>query len=57
MVKEHTSSKTDSLKFFKLEGTLKGKAGNFEEANSIVNVITINNFVEKLEASNELISN
>ena len=56
-VKEHIYSKTDSLKVFKLEGTFKDNAGNFGEANSIVNVITINNVVEKLEASNELISN
>ena len=56
-VKEHIYSKTDSLKVFKLEGTFKDNAGNFGEANSIVNVITINNVVEKLEASNELIYN
>jgi len=57
LVKEHIYSKTDSLKVFKLEGTFKDNAGNFGEANSIVNVITINNIVEKLEASNELIYN
>ena len=57
LVKEHIYSKTDSLKVFKLEGTFKDNAGNFGEANSIVNVITINNVVEKLEASNELIYN
>ena len=57
LVKEHIYSKTDSFKVFKLEGTFKDNAGNFGEANSIVNVITINNVVEKLEASNELISN
>ena len=57
LVKEHIYSKTDNLKVFKLEGTFKDNAGNFGEANSIVNVITINNVVEKLEASNELIYN
>ena len=57
LVKEHIYSKTDSFKVFKLEGTFKDNAGNFGEANSIVNVITINNVVEKLEASNELIYN
>jgi len=57
LVKEHIYSKTDSLKVFKLEGTFKDNAGNFGEANSIVHVITINSVVEKLEASNELISN
>jgi hypothetical protein len=57
LVKEHIYSKTDSLKVFKLEGTFKDNAGNFGEVNSIVNVITINNVVEKLEASNELIYN
>ncbi|MBJ57935.1 MAG: hypothetical protein CMP24_06835 [Rickettsiales bacterium] len=57
LVKEHIYSETDNLKIFKLEGTFKDNAGNFGEANSIVNVITINNIVEKLEASNELIYN
>ena len=57
MVKEHIYSETDNLKVFKLEGTFKDNAGNFGEANSIVNVITINNIVEKLEASNEMIYN
>ena len=57
LVKEHIYSETDNLKVFKLEGTFKDNAGNFGEANSIVNVITINNIVEKLEASNELIYN
>ena len=57
LVKEHIYSKTDSLKVFKLEGTFKDNAGNFGATNSIVNVITINNVVEKLEASNELIYN
>mgnify|MGYP000472819136 CR=1 FL=1 len=57
LVKEHIYSKTDNLKVFKLEGTFKDNAGNFGEANSIVNVITSNNIVEKLEASNELIYN
>ena len=57
LVKEHIYSNTDNLKVFKLEGTFKDNAGNFGEANSIVNVITINNIVEKLEASNELIYN
>ena len=56
-VKEHIYSKKDSLKIFKLEGTFKDNAGNFGEVNSIVNVITINNVVEKLQASNELIYN
>ena len=57
LVKEHIYSETDNLKVFKLEGTFKDNAGNFGEANSIVNVITVNNIVEKLEASNELIYN
>ena len=57
LVKEHIYSDTDNLKVFKLEGTFKDNAGNFGEVNSIVNVITINNVVEKLEASNELIYN
>ena len=57
LVKEHIYSETDNLKVFKLEGTFKDNAGNFGETNSIVNVITINNIVEKLEASNELIYN
>ena len=57
LVKEHIYSETDNLKVFKLEGTFKDNAGNFGEANSIVNVITINNIVEKLEASNEMIYN
>ena len=57
LVKEHIYSETDNLKVFKLEGTFKDNAGNFGEANSLVNVITINNIVEKLEASNELIYN
>ena len=57
LVKEHIYSETDNLKVFKLEGTFKDNAGNFGEANSIVNVNTINNIVEKLEASNELIYN
>ena len=57
LVKEHIYSDTDNLKVFKLEGTFKDNAGNFGEFNSIVNVITINNVVEKLEASNELIYN
>ena len=57
LVKEHIYSNTDNLKVFKLEGTFKDNAGNFGEVNSIVNVITINNVVEKLEASNELIYN
>ena len=57
LVKEHIYSDTDNLKVFKLEGTFKDNAGNFGEVNSIVNVITINNVVEKLEASNELIFN
>ena len=57
LVKEHVYSETDNLKVFKLEGTFKDNAGNFGEANSIVNVITVNNIVEKLEASNELIYN
>ena len=55
LVKEHIYSDTDNLKVFKLEGTFKDNAGNFGEVNSIVNVITINNIVVKLEASNELI--
>ena len=57
LVKKHIYSDTDNLKVFKLEGTFKDNAGNFGEVNSIVNVITINNVVEKLEASNELIYN
>ena len=57
LVKEHIYSETDNLKVFKLEGTFKDNAGNFGEANSIVNVITVNNIVERLEASNELIYN
>ena len=57
LIKEHIYSETDNLRVFKLEGTFKDNAGNFGEANSIVNVITINNIVEKLEASNELIYN
>ena len=57
LVKEHIYSKTDNLKIFKLEGTFKDNAGNFGEVNSIVNVQTINNVVEKLEASNELLYN
>ena len=57
LVKEHIYSETDNLKVFKLEGTFKDNAGNFGEANSIVNVTTVNNIVEKLEASNELIYN
>ena len=57
LVKEHIYSKTDNLKVFRLEGTFKDNAGNFGETNSIVNVITINNVVVKLEASNELIYN
>ena len=57
LVKEHIYSETDNLKVFKLEGTFKDNAGNFGEANSIVTVITVNNIVEKLEASNELIYN
>mgnify|MGYP001416970211 FL=1 len=57
LVKEHIYSETDNLKVFKLEGTFKDNAGNFGETNSLVNVITINNIVEKLEASNELIYN
>ena len=57
LVKEHIYSKTDNLKIFKLEGTFKDNAGNFGEVNSIVNVKTINNVVEKLEASNELLYN
>ena len=57
LVKEHIYSDTDNLKVFKLEGTFKDNAGNFGEVNSIVNVITINNIVVKLEASNELLYN
>ena len=57
LVKEHIYSDTDNLKVFKLEGTFKDNAGNFGEVNSIVNVITINNIVVKLEASNELVYN
>ena len=57
LIKEHIYSETDSLRVFKLEGTFKDNAGNFGEANSIVNVITINDVVKKLEASNELIYN
>ena len=57
LVKEHIYSDTDNLKVFKLEGTFKDNAGNFGEVNSIVNVITINNVVEKLEASNEFFFN
>ena len=57
LIKEHIYSETDNLRVFKLEGTFKDNAANFGEANSIVNVITINDVVEKLEASNELIYN
>ena len=57
LVKKHIYSNNDNLKVFKLEGTFTDNAGNFGEVNSIVNVITINNVVEKLEASNELIYN
>ena len=46
-----------NIKVFKLEGTFKDNVGNFGEVNSIVNVITINNIVEKLETSNELVYN
>ena len=46
-----------NLKVFKLEGTFKDNVGNFGEVNIIVNVITINNIVEKLETSNELVYN
>ena len=57
LVKEHIYSDTDNLKVFKLEGTLKDNAGNFGEFNAIMNVTTINNVVEKLESSNEMIFN
>ena len=57
LVKEHIYSTKDSLKIFKLEGTFKDNAGNFGEYNSIVNVKTLNNVVESLEASNEFFYN
>ena len=57
LVKEHIYSKKDNLKIFKLEGTFKDNAGNFGEFNSIVNVKTVNNVIEKLEASNEFFYN
>ena len=57
LVKEHIYSDIDNLKVFKFEVTFKDNAGNFGKVNSIVNVITINNVIEKLEASNELIYN
>ena len=57
LVKEHIYSKNDNLKIFKLEGTFTDNAGNFGEFNSIVNVKTLNNVIEKLEASNEFIYN
>ena len=57
LVKEHIYSQKDNLKIFKLEGTFKDNAGNFGEFNSIVNVKTLNNVIEKLEASNEFIYN
>ena len=55
LVKEHIYSDIDNLKVFKFEVTFEDNAGNFGKVNSIVNVITINNVIEKLEASNELI--
>jgi hypothetical protein len=57
LVKEHIYSEKDNLKIFKLEGTFKDNAGNFGEVNSIAYVETINNVVEKIEASNEIFYN
>ena len=53
LVKEHIYSEKDSYRIFKLEGTFKDNAGNFGEYNSVVNVKTLNNVVDSLEASNE----
>ena len=55
LVKAHYYSDKDNLKIFKLEGTFKDNAGNFGDFNSIVTVNTINNNIEKLEASNQFI--
>ena len=57
LIKEHIYSKKDNLKIYKLEGTFKDNAGNFGEFNSIVTVKTVNNVIEKLEASNEFFYN
>ena len=54
LLNEHIYTKTDSLKVFKLEGTFEDNAGNFGIVDSIVNVTTINNVIEKLEASTEM---
>ena len=57
LIKEHIYSKKDNLKIYKLEGTFKDNAGNFGEFNSIPYVKTVNNVIEKLEASNEFFFN
>ena len=55
LVKAHFYSDKDNLKIFRLEGTFKDNAGNFGDFNSIVTVNTIDNNIEKLEASNQFI--
>ncbi len=55
LVKAHHYSDKDNLKIFRLEGTFKDNAGNFGDFNSIVTVNTVNNNIEKLEASNQFI--
>ena len=57
LIKEHIYSKKDNLKIYKLEGTFKDNVGNFGEFNSIPYVKTVNNVIEKLEASNEFFFN